>query len=105
MTSTDRYGFIFRQEFGVDLTLTFGYEDTSKDSIWIRPVAKSIKKSVTFKRNSKVGPGRMVAFPPLGLYIWICTTGICNWLVAQTRICGYALDTPRGLDLAHFGSL
>ena len=67
MTSTDRYGFILRQELGMDLTLTFGYEDTSKDTFWIRPVAESIKKSVTFKRNSKVDPGRMVPFPSLEL--------------------------------------
>ena len=67
MTSTDRYGFILRQEFGVDLPSTFGYEYTPKDTIWIRPVAESIKKSVTFKRNSKVDPGRMVPVPPLEL--------------------------------------
>ena len=39
MTSTDRYGFILRQELGVDPTSTSRYEDTSKDTIWIRPVS------------------------------------------------------------------
>ena len=67
MTSTDRYVPILRQELGVDLNLTFEYKDTPKDTIWIRTVAKSIKKSVTFKRNSKVDPGRMVPFPSLEL--------------------------------------
>ena len=100
-----RYGFILRQELGVDLTSTFGYIDLSKDSIWIRRVSKSIKISVTFERNSKVDSGRMVPFPPLGLYIYICTIGIYKWFVAQTGICGCALDTPQGLDFAHFSSL
>ena len=34
-----RYGFTLRQELGVDIISTFGYKDTSKDSIWIRTVA------------------------------------------------------------------
>ena len=40
ITSADRYGFILRQELGVDPTSTSGYEDTPKDTIldmfWIR---------------------------------------------------------------------
>ena len=67
MASTDSYVPILRQELGVDPTSTSRYEDTSKDTIWIRTVAESIKKSVTFKRNSKVDPGRMVPFPSLEL--------------------------------------
>ena len=55
MTSTDRYGFILQQQLGVDLTLTFGYKDTSKDSIWIRPVAKSIKKIRYFQAQQQGG--------------------------------------------------
>ena len=64
-----------------------------------------LNREVRLKRNSKVDIGRVVTFPPLGLYIRTWTIEICNWLVAQIRGYGYGLDTPRGLDLAHFGSL
>ena len=60
-------GSILRQELALDLTSTSRYEDTKKDSIWIRPVSRNIEKCSHFKRNSKVDPGRMVGFPPLEL--------------------------------------
>ena len=65
--NTDQYESILRQELALDLTSTSRYEDTKKDSIWIRPVSRNIEKCSHFKRNSKVDPGRMVGFPPLEL--------------------------------------
>ena len=50
ITYTDRYGFILRQELGVDPTSTSGYEDTPKDTIWIRQVSESSKKCPIFWR-------------------------------------------------------
>ena len=39
--NTDRYGSILRWELGMDPTSISRYEDTSKDSIWIRPYPKT----------------------------------------------------------------